>query len=79
MQIFLRVQKIRITLISQENITFRAILIICIILPTILFLEPSLKTHLKQTSLWCDMSSDIFSKEINVSDYDLIYAGAQKT
>lgn len=26
----------------------------------------------------CDMSSDIFSKEINVSDYDLIYAGAQK-
>ncbi len=28
--------------------------------------------------LICDMSSDIFSKEINVSDYDLIYAGAQK-
>ena len=28
--------------------------------------------------LVCDMSSDIFSKEINVSDYDLIYAGAQK-
>ena len=26
----------------------------------------------------CDMSSDIFSKEINVADYDLIYAGAQK-
>lgn len=25
-----------------------------------------------------DMSSDIFSREINVSDYDLIYAGAQK-
>ena len=28
--------------------------------------------------LVCDMSSDIFSKEINVSDFDLIYAGAQK-
>lgn len=26
----------------------------------------------------CDMSSDIFSKEINVGDFDLIYAGAQK-
>lgn len=26
----------------------------------------------------CDMSSDIFSKKINVADYDLIYAGAQK-
>lgn len=28
--------------------------------------------------LVCDMSSDIFSKEINVSDYAMIYAGAQK-
>jgi phosphoserine aminotransferase len=28
--------------------------------------------------LVCDMSSDIFSKEINVASYDLIYAGAQK-
>ena len=28
--------------------------------------------------LVCDMSSDIFSKEINVADYDIIYAGAQK-
>ncbi len=26
----------------------------------------------------CDMSSDIFSREIKVSDFDLIYAGAQK-
>lgn len=26
----------------------------------------------------CDMSSDIFSKPINVSDYAMIYAGAQK-
>jgi phosphoserine aminotransferase len=26
----------------------------------------------------CDMSSDIFSKKINVSDYAMIYAGAQK-
>jgi phosphoserine aminotransferase len=26
----------------------------------------------------CDMSSDIFSKAINVADFDLIYAGAQK-
>jgi len=28
--------------------------------------------------LICDMSSDIFSREINVADFDLIYAGAQK-
>ncbi len=28
--------------------------------------------------LVCDMSSDIFSKKINVSSFDLIYAGAQK-
>ena len=28
--------------------------------------------------LVCDMSSDIFSKEIDVEKYDLIYAGAQK-
>jgi phosphoserine aminotransferase len=36
--------------------------------------------QIPQTShpLVCDMSSDIFSQEINVSDYDLIYAGAQK-
>jgi len=26
----------------------------------------------------CDMSSDIFSREINVADFDMIYAGAQK-
>lgn len=26
----------------------------------------------------CDMSSDIFSRELNVSDFGLIYAGAQK-
>ncbi len=26
----------------------------------------------------CDMSSDIFSREINVADYAMIYAGAQK-
>lgn len=28
--------------------------------------------------LVCDMSSDIFSREVDVSDFDLIYAGAQK-
>lgn len=28
--------------------------------------------------LVCDMSSDIFSKQINVAEYDIIYAGAQK-
>jgi phosphoserine aminotransferase len=26
----------------------------------------------------CDMSSDIFSRQINVADFDIIYAGAQK-
>ena len=29
-------------------------------------------------SMLCDMSSDIFSRKINVADFDLIYAGAQK-
>jgi phosphoserine aminotransferase len=28
--------------------------------------------------LVCDMSSDIFSREFNVADFDIIYAGAQK-
>ena len=28
--------------------------------------------------LVCDMSSDIFSKKVNINKYDLIYAGAQK-
>ena len=32
----------------------------------------------KDTMLVCDMSSDIFSKKIDVSKFDLIYAGAQK-
>jgi phosphoserine aminotransferase len=31
-----------------------------------------------QKALICDMSSDIFSRSIDVSDFDLIYAGAQK-
>lgn len=31
-----------------------------------------------EVSLLCDMSSDIFSKKIDVSKFDLIYAGAQK-
>ena len=30
------------------------------------------------STLVCDMSSDILSREVNVSDYGLIYAGAQK-
>lgn len=28
--------------------------------------------------LVCDMSSDIFSRKVNVADFDIIYAGAQK-
>ncbi|MFV0248541.1 MAG: 3-phosphoserine/phosphohydroxythreonine transaminase [Tenacibaculum sp.] len=28
--------------------------------------------------LFCDMSSDIFSRQLNFSEFDLIYAGAQK-
>ncbi|SDG86202.1 3-phosphoserine/phosphohydroxythreonine transaminase [Psychroflexus sediminis] len=31
-----------------------------------------------ETPLICDMSSDIFSREIDYSQFDLIYAGAQK-
>jgi phosphoserine aminotransferase len=31
-----------------------------------------------EVPLICDMSSDIFSREVNVADFDLIYAGAQK-
>jgi phosphoserine aminotransferase len=36
--------------------------------------------HFPKTNvpLVCDMSSDIFSQQINVADFDLIYAGAQK-
>ena len=30
------------------------------------------------TLMACDMSSDIFSRKINVNDFDIIYAGAQK-
>ena len=30
------------------------------------------------TLMICDMSSDIFSRQINVKDFDIIYAGAQK-
>ena len=33
---------------------------------------------LKSEKLLCDMSSDIFSKVIDVNNFDLIYAGAQK-
>ena len=31
-----------------------------------------------EVPLVCDMSSDIFSRQVNISDFDLIYAGAQK-
>ena len=34
--------------------------------------------NLKSEKLICDMSSDIFSKEIEINNFDLIYAGAQK-
>jgi phosphoserine aminotransferase len=33
---------------------------------------------LTEVPVVCDMSSDIFSREIRVADFDLIYAGAQK-
>lgn len=36
------------------------------------------RTPTSRIPLICDMSSDIFSKKINVADYDMIYAGAQK-
>lgn len=36
------------------------------------------KTPVSRIPIIADMSSDIFSKRINVSDYDMIYAGAQK-
>lgn len=36
------------------------------------------RTPISRIPLICDMSSDIFSKVINVADFDLIYAGAQK-
>ena len=38
-----------------------------------------MKSFPKTTSpIVCDMSSDIFSRTINVADFDIIYAGAQK-
>ncbi|MBD98486.1 MAG: 3-phosphoserine/phosphohydroxythreonine aminotransferase [Verrucomicrobia bacterium] len=36
------------------------------------------KYPISRIPLLCDMSSDIFSKEIEVNKFDLIYAGAQK-
>jgi phosphoserine aminotransferase len=36
------------------------------------------KIPISRIPILCDMSSDIFSKKINVRDFDLIYAGAQK-
>ncbi len=36
------------------------------------------KTPVVRCPLICDMSSDIMSKEVDVSKYDMIYAGAQK-
>ena len=36
------------------------------------------KTPVSRIPIIADMSSDIFSKKINVSDYAMIYAGAQK-
>ncbi|MBJ05218.1 MAG: 3-phosphoserine/phosphohydroxythreonine transaminase [Flavobacteriales bacterium] len=34
--------------------------------------------HIKTEKLICDMSSDIFSRRIDIKNFDLIYAGAQK-
>lgn len=36
------------------------------------------QTPITDSLMVCDMSSDIFSKRVNVADFDLIYAGAQK-
>jgi len=33
---------------------------------------------IKNSPLICDMSSDILSRQVNISDFDMIYAGAQK-
>ena len=37
-----------------------------------------IKRFSKKTKVICDMSSDIFSRNFDVNDFDLIYAGAQK-
>ena len=42
------------------------------------FSELSKLASKNNAKLICDMSSDIFSKKINVEQFDLIYAGAQK-
>ena len=42
------------------------------------FQELSKMANINNAKLICDMSSDIFSKEININEFDLIYAGAQK-
>ena len=36
------------------------------------------KFPISRIPMICDMSSDIFSRKINVADFDMIYAGAQK-
>ena len=42
------------------------------------FSELSELANRHNAKLICDMSSDIFSKKINIEQFDLIYAGAQK-
>ena len=42
------------------------------------FSELSKTARSKEAKVICDMSSDVFSKEFNMKDFDLIYAGAQK-
>ena len=49
------------------------------LLPTTPFSGLKLKNfYTGEIPLACDMSSDIFSRKINIEDFDLIYAGAQK-
>ncbi len=54
-------------------------LIIFTVPVTILFSEHKLRAFPKTDALLvCDMSSDIFSRQLILSKFDLIYAGAQK-
>ena len=72
--------KIKTSLIFQKIIVLQKIQTICTSHQITRSLEPNYEFPKvsKDTMLVCDMSSDIFSRKIDVSKFDLIYAGAQK-
>jgi phosphoserine aminotransferase len=72
-------QKRATLLISLRIILSLLMLLISTSLQTIPFTVRSYRSSLASPiPVVCDMSSDIFSRKVNVADFGLIYAGAQK-